>query len=239
MRMCLLPAILIAVAVSITACSNLGKQVEKQEKEEKKDSVTMEYIIENSSLEKEDFEGINFDAFVKEYELTKENWNEYDIEMVLKLYKNSLNDKSVDYTYIFDNADGKLNKEDIEKLSIVIMHCNSGNESNCLVLDLENKIAYVDEGYFLDNCSEETRFVELSDSDVKYIKDEINKKEISDWALEYKGTNMGTTGHYMWEIGFETEDGKHMMYTASGVKNSGSPVDVGEWIREIKEYIEK
>ena len=238
MRMTLIPVLIIAVAVSITACGNLSKQVEKQEKEEKKEPVTMEYIVENSSLKKEDFEGVVFDDFVKEYELTKENWNDYDIEMVLKLYKNSLNDKSIDYTYIFDKAEGKLKEEDIEKLSIIIMHCNSGNQSDCLVLDFENKIAYVDDGYFLDDCSSETEFFDLSDDNVKYIKDEIRNKEVSDWALEYKGTSAGTTGHYIWEIGFETEDGKCMKYTANGVKNNGSPVDVGEWIREIKEYIE-
>ena len=117
------------------------------------------------------------------------------------------------------------------------MHCNSGNQSDCLVLDFENKITYVDDGYFLDDCSSETEFFDLSDDNVKYIKDEIRNKEVSDWALEYKGTSVGTTGHYFWEIGFKTEDGKCMKYTASGVKNNGSPVDVGEWIREMKEHI--
>ena len=82
----------------------------------------MEYMIRHCELTEADFEGIDFDEFAAYFELTPEVLEEFDGASLLSLYKMQLEMiEGSDYTEIYREASGKLQEEDIEHISTVIL----------------------------------------------------------------------------------------------------------------------
>ena len=99
-RVCLLGVVSVFV-FSLTACSDKLPALSSLEtalatygSEEAGEPLTIDYICENSDLEPEDFEGIDFDAFVSYFKLTTKNFEGTNIRFLLSQFDNIVGDFS-------------------------------------------------------------------------------------------------------------------------------------------------
>lgn len=222
------------VIAMLCGCTSALKEEQLGQGEIKEMDLTKEYIIANSELTEKDFENVDFDAFVKEYELTISDLGEYNIKSLLELYKRSCEkEEATDYTYIYDKSNGKLEENDVEQITLMVWEYHEGNNNSCMVVDFDKKIIYYDKTYFLDGCSEQISSYPLKEDDVESIKKDIYTSKIFEWENEYVGTNEGTTESFSWAIGFELADSRCVKYSGRGVLNSNTPKEMNVLIKSL------
>ena len=189
--------------------------------------LTKEYMMEHCKLTEEEFSGIDFDDFVSFFNLTPEDLDQFSGASLLSLYRSQRDQyNGTDYSVIYQQAEGKLQQEDIPQIDTVIWEIHSGNRNLSMAADLEQQIVFGCEGYCLDHCCEENRLAELTENDLAFIRDAVSACGIAGWENSYIGTSEGTTGHFAWMIGIRLDSGKCFSYSGSGVLSSNTPASM-------------
>ena len=233
-----LTAALLLALLLLTACTQTDNPSQKGETTAME--LTLEYVLENSSLTAADFEGVDFEAFVAEYELTEDSLKEYDIAAVLALYKRSLNvPASVDYTEIFDKAAGTLTEEDLPKVTTVVWERRQGNGNITMVIDGDAGVVYSGYGAFLDNCTEDEKVAEIAGDAMEKLRQLLKDSGITQWNNSYIGTNEGTTETASWDLGIRLDDGRCFHYNGRGVLDSQTPEALYTLLNSLAEQFGK
>ena len=225
MRFRTLLLVVISVILIFAAMTCANAEHNSMNLEEMSDmQLTKEYMMEHCQLTEADFSGIDFDDFVSHFKLTVDTLDEFGGKYLLELYRH---DKeiinSIDYTFIYQQASGKLSPDDIPLINAVIWELHIGNRNSNIAADFETLAVYGGEGYCLDCCNNNNKIAELSESDMRFIRQAILDNGITSWENKYMGTSEGTTGNFAWSIGFRLNTGRCCKYSGSGVIDSGTP----------------
>ena len=232
---------LILAALLLTGCAG-GAQPDNPSQKGETDpmELTLEYVLNNSDLTAADFEGVDFADFVAQYELTQESLEEYDIAAVLAMYKRGLAEpEAVDYTVIFDKAEGTLKEEDLSRVTTVVWEQREGNGNITMVIDGETGVVYYGYGDFLESCTEDVKTGEVTGEDLAFVRQALSDSGITGWNESYIGTNEGTTETASWDLGIRLEDGRCFHYNGRGVLDSGTPQQLYTLLDTLAEYFRK
>lgn len=221
----------------LTACSQPEPPVQP---EEIGDPVPMEYILSNTDLTEADFEGVDYEAFMNEMELGTANIDEHLhlVPRVLEFYKEKLERERlygpyIDYSVIYQQAEGRLKEEDFENIEVIICNDYDGSFSRTVVIDLTSGKVYAGIGDFLERCDDSRVTAELTQDDREWLIRTLSESGITSWRTRYKGTNACTTGYAGKSVAFRLSDGRCVSYSSSGVRYSGAPGNMGVLCREI------
>ena len=218
---------------ALCACGN--GLTNKKTEENATMNITKEYLIAHSDLTDSDFEGIDFEDFVRFYELTEEDLEKYDVSALLRMYEDHLSEEPVkDYTPVFDSASGVLTDGDLDNISVIIWEYHEGTYNSCMVVDFESGSAYYGTECSLDRIGESDKTAITEDDDRAYLAEALRKSGVTEWQNEYIGTSEGTTGHFAWAIGVKLSDGRCVHYHGNGVLDSGTPETMKPLLNEIK-----
>ncbi len=186
--------------------------------------ITKEYFFSHFDVKEEDFDGIDFNAFVTYFNLTPESLEKYPPKMLIALYREMINtEPTVDYTDIYSYASGLVDEKDLDFVDCLIWEYHSGNYNDCMVIDCSKEAVYYGLGYFLNACGESNRIANFNEEDSAFLGHILEENDIVSWKNEYNGTNIGTTGSFSWAIGIRLSDGRCFCYSGYGVNNSGTP----------------
>lgn len=231
--------LLAALLLLLTACSQTEPQ---NQSEEIGDPVPMEYILSNTDLTAEDFEGVDYEAFMNEMELGTANVDEHLhlIPSSLEYYKKKLERERlygpyIDYSVIPQQAKGRLNEEDIDNIEVIICGDYDGDFNQTLVIDFTTGKVYSGMGDFLDRCDDSCVTAHLTDDDREWLISTFSESNITSWRRRYNGTNACTTGYAGTSFAFRLTDGRCVSYSSSGVRFSGRPAEMGLLCRELFE----
>ena len=211
-------ALICALCVCATAEEGQGRENENR-------FVTKEYMLEHCQLTEADFDGIDFDDFAVHFELTPEVLEEFDGASLLSLYKMQLEMiHGTDYTEIYRQASGKLQDEDIEHISTVILEVHQSMYNGWLAADFEQMTVYGDMGLGLECCTEKMKLSELTEEDVAFILEQVAKAGMTGWDNIYTGIDdeEAYDGNLDWAIGIRLDSGKCIQYEGSSM--DGVPV---------------
>lgn len=186
--------------------------------------LTKEAMMRRCGLKEKDFEGVDFDAFVDELQLTEEHLEEFNGAHLLILYREKKEQEAkTDYTDIYRKASGKITKEEIPEIDVIIWEMHNGRRNTWMAADFGKKTVFGGDGDRLNACGEEERLAEMTEDDMTFIRKTVAACGIPEWDNEYRGTNGNTTGSYSWGVGFRLAGGKCISYGGEGVLNSGTP----------------
>lgn len=185
--------------------------------------LTLEYALEHSKLTEADLDGIDFNDFVAHYKLTTEDLKEYEIESLLRMYKENLNTVILDYSYIFnDNTEDKLTENDFDHINAIVWKYNEGNYVDSMIIDILKGEAYSGTGW---DCELIYKYGELdpyvtafpwTDDLTEKAKAFLSESGIINWDKVYDGENVGT-GHFIESIAFLLDDGRIISYHDNGM----------------------
>ena len=222
------------ILATLTACGNgnsssgentmAGTSSVTQEAVTDSQPVTLEYILSHTDLTAEDFSGIDFNDFTKKMEINSSNIDEYInyIPRLLQFYKKDLvAEKPRDFSYIYDEADGKLSESDLDKLDIMLLEYHESDFNQYMVIEFSSGNVYMSMKDIISTCYEGNKVATLTQEDREWIREALITNEVASWDNEYKGTSQGTTGHFAVGYAFRLTDGRCVSYVASGVRNSG------------------
>lgn len=211
----------------LTACSQPEPPVQP---EEIGGPVPMEYVLSNTDLTEADFEGIDFDAFMNRYGLHTANIDE-NLNLIPDLvifYREELaKGPVVDYSVIYEGAEGTLSEADLNNLEVMLWDYHEGNLNQYMVMDFTTGNVYY--SYFedaIDSCSSDYLVTTLSEQELDGIKTLLLKNGIIEWENDYTGTNEGTTGQHSIGFAFRLTDGRCVSYSASGAINPSMPMQM-------------
>ncbi|MBE6753636.1 MAG: hypothetical protein E7559_04695 [Ruminococcaceae bacterium] len=218
-----LVAMLIAVlaVLTLTACSKQTEQIS----EDIGDPVPMEYILSNTDLTAEDFEDVDYEAFMSEMGLSMANIEDKIrmVPLLLELYiiyeeEERLYGPKIDYTTIYDNARGRLKEEDLDNIEVVICDYHEGfheDRNECIVLDYStNKVYSYNRSSFLCCCNDAYLTSKLSQSDRDWLIGVLEESEITSWKKEYIRDTDVLDGGFSLEFAFRLNDGRCVRYVA-------------------------
>lgn len=232
--------VLCALLLTLTSCISAANQANTDSSvQEEAMELTKESIIAHTDLTEEDFEGVDFDAFVAYFNLTPERLAEYDPVMLLNLYKEAMAQETTrDYTGILEKAGGTLSPEDLDQVSVLIWEYHSGNANSSMVIDRESGAVYYGDGSFLSAVGESKRIADFSEEDAAFLCEALAESGITEWENEYLGSNEGTTGLYEWTIALQLADGRCICYHGSGVRDSGTPKTMEPLLNALVEHFQ-
>jgi len=188
--------------------------------------VTLEYIISNSELTAEDFEGVDLNDFLEKNGLNSSNIKDKMrlVPRLLQFYKKDLTgEKPRDFSFIFDEADGKLSESDLDKLDIMLLEYHESDFNQYMVIEFSSGNVYMSMKDIISSCYEENKVAVLTQEDRDWLKDILLQNEVASWKNEYEGTNEDTTGHHSVGFAFRLTDGRCVRYVADGVINPNKP----------------
>ena len=209
----------------LTACS---------QPEDIGDPVPMEYVLSNSDLTAEDFEDVDYEAFMNEMGLGTANIDD-KLNLVpssLEYYKKKLERERlygpyIDYIVIPQQAKGILKEEDIDNIEVIICGDYDGAFNRTLVIDFTTGKVYSGMDVPLDRCDDSFVTATLTDDDREWLISTFSESSITSWRRSYNGTNAGTTGYAGTSFAFRLTDGRCVSYSADGVRFSGAPAEMG------------
>ena len=190
-------------------------------KEENNQKVTKEYMIRHCGLTEEDFEGVDFENFIIEFNLTPENLEKYGGASRLALYK-ELKAPYTDYTEIYRQASGKMRKEDIDHISTVIWEVHHSMYNGLLAADFEKMAMYGEMGLRLDHCTDSDQVAELTEEDLVFIREKVAEAGIAGWDNIYTGSDAREAPYdrnFDWSIGIRLDNGQCFQYRGSGTED--------------------
>lgn len=227
--------LLLAIIALLLGCANSTDKIEVKENSDM--PLTKQYLLDHSTLTEEDLIGIDFDAFVKEYELTIVSLEKYDITALLRMYKiEAEGSQSYDYTDIYDKSDGCLTDNDLIEIGVIIWDYHDGNFNSCMVIDREKRVIYYSTTSSLNKIEDNMKAAEWHDGDERFIQTALRNSQITSWQTTYIGTDEGTTGNFSWAIGFRLLNGTCKCYSGHGVKDSGTPDTMISLLQTLKDY---
>jgi len=232
MKKQLLVILICALAfILLTACSQPEPPVQTQEIG---DPVPMEYVLSNSDLTAEDFEGVDYEAFMNEMGLGTANIDEKLrlVPTLLEIHKKDLEREQlygpyIDYSVIPQQAKGRLKEEDFDNIDVIICGDYDGDFNCALVIDFTTGKVYSGMGNFLEYCDDRYVTATLTDDDREWLISTFSESSITSWRRSYNGTNACTTGYAGRSFAFRLTDGRCVCYSSSGVRFSGAPADMG------------
>lgn len=206
-------------------------------KDENRQSITKEYMMEHCGLTEDDFQGVDFDDFVIRYNLTPETLEEFDGASLLALYKEQTA-AYTDYTEIYRQASGKLREEDIDHIAAVIMQTCQGLENEWIVADLEKAVVYGGLGYE-PNYGRGEPVLKLTEDDFAFIRETVQASGITGWENTWTGEGEAEfDNNISWEIGIRLDNGECMKYEGDGIVDNcpEEPYRLCEtlWIRYVR-----
>ena len=209
------------------------------EKIEPDQVLTLNYVLEHTSLTEADFEGIDFNDFAEKYGLTIQSLNKYEIGTFLRMYKEDLNTVTLDYSYIFNNnTDDKLTKADFDHINAIVWKYNEGIFVDSMIIDILKGEAYSGTGW---DCELIYKYGELdsnvttfkwTDDLTERVKEYLLESGIVTWDKMYDGENIGT-GNFVQSIAFLLDDGRTIAYHDNGM-TSKAPEEMFELIENLK-----
>ena len=213
--------LMMALICALCVCA----AAEEGQNQDNNQTITMEYMIRHCELTEADFEGIDFDEFAAYFELTPEVLEEFDGASLLSLYKMQLEMiEGSDYTEIYREASGKLQEEDIEHISTVILEVHQSMYNGWMAADFDQMAVYGGMGFGLECCTEKEKLSELMEEDVAFILEQVAKAGMTGWDNIYTGNDDEGVcdNNFDWAIGIRLDSGKCIRYEGSGME--GVPV---------------
>ena len=196
-------------------------------------TLTMEYVLANTDYSEADFAGIDFDAFVARYALTEKSVTEYDLPDLARVYREKMADAYTDYTGLYRGAEGKLQEQDMDRITVVLWELHEGSDNAYMVLDLEKNAVYYSSKDIFSACRDSDKVAELAGRE-DVLKAALRDNDIFSWENSYVGTDEGTTESWSWSVAVKLADGRNMVYSGRGISGSGTPAGVTNLFKTLK-----
>ncbi len=245
-------ALLMCGIIMATSCSNEDEQeyyiweeeTEGTTKNEDKDWMTREYLIENEVFTREEIEQIDVDKLVKEWKLEKGDENDPKFRNFFLEYGDHylLPEYAINYEYLEEKAKyPKWNQ--LEKAEGYIVRLgfeeSAGMESTTMVFDFEKKVAYY--GFITSAFAERLEpgvSIELSEQKIEEINQLLSENDFYEWDSKYidgdESHSDNPDSGLSWNFYVELENGK--IYKIFG---SNDVPDTYRTVRDgLEEYFE-
>lgn len=230
----------ILIWILLTGCSREHETMQKEENNMKDPLVTETYLIEQCGVEPSELEGIDVDAFIKEYDIRESNAGKVNLSFLIETYREKKEEEP--YAYLLNveyEAEG-LQKDALSSVMVAALYITEGTYQETIIMDQRSGAAYWGKAanllnYFTEDCiktawteEKETKFQEL-----------LMQTEIFTWKMKYEGSSQDTTGSFGWALYLETEDGKCYRYSGQGVMGDNTPEHWNTFVDEVKELVKE
>lgn len=208
------------------------------EGEEYSMKVTMEYVCSEFGIDEAEFEGIDFEDFVNEYNLTYESIQRENIKVLLRCYKEDYGKiKIPDYSYIYNyDKDIRLTKENQKNIAIVFFSNTLELSNDYYIFDFEIEKILVGSG-FESHISENDIVGETNN----VIKDKIielfDKYDVYSWKVPKQRNDdiYGTEdGYTSWSLGIQFNDGTIWGLTGELINGDDAPENLDLFVEDLK-----
>ena len=208
------------------------------EGEEYSMKVTMEYVCSEFGMSELDFDGIDFEDFVNEYNLTYESIQRENIKVLLRCYKEDYGKiKIPDYRDIFKYVGtATLTKENQDEISIVFFSRIEGEEHFFYIFDFEIGKIIVGSGSEANVCEDD--IVGEADGNVKSAVIALFEQyNIYSWRTRKANAStnkdiMGTTGS--WSLDIKFEDATIYGIHGNGLTDETAPENLDLFVQDLK-----
>ena len=199
---------------------------------QKQGLVTKEYLLENGYITEEDIDGIDVNAFIEYYDLTKSDLKDYNIKKFIEMYKDIQSaPPQISYQYMFNAPKAGLNKDYVGEIQRLAWYLNEGTSVESMVVDFESGTLYYGEGDIIDHCEYvDVTKVSLKAEDRTGLVAIIRSTDILTWDANQPDEDFGdSTQNANWSLAFEMEDGRIANYGMIGSAYTG--------FHEIRNYL--
>ena len=200
-------------------------------------ALTLDYLLEHTKLTAEDFESIDFETFVKDYGLNIQNYREYSLPDLIKMFRER--EEYVQYSDIYADPDGKLTETDFKNIRVLLWELHEGNANAYMVIDYGKAAVYYSMSNILDRCGEEDKIADLSQEDILFIEKTLEDSGIVLWKNRYEGINETVSGYFAWSVGCKLADGRCIAYSGNGVVDSGTPAELQMMLKAMQAHFER
>ena len=191
---------------------------------QKQELVTKEYLLENGYITEEDIDGIDVNAFIEYYDLTKSDLKDYNIKKFIEMYKEIQSaPPQISYQYMFNAPKAGLNKDDVGEIQRLAWYLNEGTSVESMVVDFESGTLYYGEGDIIDHCEYvDVTKVSLKAEDRTGLVAIIRSTDILTWDANQPDEDFGdSTQNANWSLALEMEDGRIANYGMIGSAYTG------------------
>ncbi len=208
------------------------------EGDEESMKVTMEYVCSEFGMSESDFDGIDFEDFVNEYNLTYEKIQREDVGFLLQCYKEDYGKVKIpDYLYIYNyNENIRLTKENQENIAIVFF-------ANTLELSNDYYIFDFEIGQIIVGSGSESMvsYDDIVGETNNVIKDKIielfDKYDVYSWKVPKQRNDdiYGTEdGYTSWSLRIQFNDGTIWGLTGELINGDDAPENFDLFVEELK-----
>lgn len=188
---------------------------------EKMNLLTKDELIELCDLSEDEYAEKNLDAFISDFNLTKENVSKYNIHALLENYTQLNN-----VEYLFENKKNRRRDVFTEDIIAIAFKENKNTTVNSVYIDVENNQKWSCEGayIFFDLNSYESKPFSLEKMNTLIEKfDEVNL-----FALENKNSSEDIADPMSFSFVIEYSDGTYFSVSRSGMPNEICPEHYAE-----------
>lgn len=204
--------------------------------------ITREYLIEHCKINEEDLEGIDVDAFIKEFDLKESNIGKVNLEFLLEIFKEEGVSEAPLYEYLTKSSyeSGGITKENIKEVRKAALYIVDGTYQETLILDGETETGYWGKAVNLfvniDDVSEQISYTDKKEQEFKEL---LENCRLDTWKEKYEGSSENTTGSFGWTLYLELADGRIYRYSGNGVMGNSTPENWDEFEEGFKNLFEE
>ena len=199
--------------------------------------VNRDYLLKHSNINNEDLEGVDVDAFIREFDLKESNIEKVNLEFLLEMFRKEESSKDSLYVYLTMSsyASGAIRKEDVKGVRKAALYIVDGTYQETLILDGETQIGYWGKGVNLFvNMNDITEQISYTDEKEQIFKELLKICQLDTWKEKYAGTSENTTGSFGWILYLELSDDKIYRYSGNGVQSESTPEQWDFFVNGVK-----
>ncbi len=207
------------------------------EGDEESMKVTMDYVCSEFGIDESEFEGVDFEDFVNEYNLTYESIQRENIRVLLRCYKEDYGKPRIpDYRVILNNLESaELTEENVNSIDIVYFSRIEGEEHNFYIFDFE--IGQIIVGSGSESMVSYEDIVGEADEQIREeIVTLIENYNVFTWQTKIKESNntgiVGTIDSWLLNIKFDDET-MYGIY-GRGLNDEYAPEDLDLFVEDLK-----
>ena len=138
--------------------------------------ITVERFLEKAGINEGEYLNIDFERFIKDFEISEDNMDQLNIERLLEYYQPNV----LDVSSIFDSYRAIRGDEYDNGIKAIALMENQGTGSLCVYVDLCEKIRYSAKDLYLFRDLTRVEGTEISDE--QHIIKKLMEYEVINWC---------------------------------------------------------
>ncbi len=177
--------LLVLFVIAFVGCDKTDNKTKEASEGNANMKLTIEYVCEVCNVDKSEFDGVDFDAFVDYYDLTEESISKVKhIDILIANYKElAYKIKMPDYKKYFKYNTNELNVEERDNIEAIYTRRMSDMQVYTTIYDFRNEIVMAEDWDLLDMPLEDYIKKKTDDSLMETIKEYLDQADVYNWVL--------------------------------------------------------